>query len=239
MKLSQLDPGYLSMDSGKLQINGLYTRPDGQPLVLLSNVGYGSELQAAVYDDRTESLTLCLFARDWENSLGEGWPKEIELKMWVNGQIIPSLGMYRLPEPSAESLSFRLTQPVEYLTADQENPVRLLGAELYPCGVAWVLDWADYERYERDNREHDSLSEEEKAWLANQSIGYTSAQWQFRDSGLIYFADGSSLAFPAMSVSYGRDGEVLLNTEIFPQTIDLDSVTAVSLAGQTIEVNNQ
>ena len=236
VKLSELDPGYLSMDSGKLYINGLYTRPDGQPLVLLSNAGYGSELQAAVYDDRTESLTLCLFARDWKNSLGEGWPKEIELKMLVNGQVIPSLGVYQLPEPSSEGLSLRLAQPVEFLNRDQENPIRLLGAELYPCGAAWVLDWADYERYLEDNSNFNSLSQEEENWLAEQSMGYTSAQWQFKDSGLIYFADGSSLAFPAVSVSYGRDGGVLLNTEIFPQPIDLDSVTAVSLAGQMIEV---
>ncbi len=238
VKLSQLDPGYLSMDSGKLYINGVYTKSENEIMMIRSDSNPANTLRQA-YDAQSQSLTVCLWVSDYKNSLGEGWPKEIELKMTVNGQIIPSLGMYRLPEPEEESLSLRLTQPVEYLTADQENPVRLLGAELYPCGVAWVLDWADYERYERDNREHDSLSEEEKAWLANQSIGYTSAQWQFRDSGLIYFADGSSLAFPAMSVSYGRDGEVLLNTEIFPQTIDLDSVTAVSLAGQTIEVNNQ
>ncbi len=236
VKLSELDPGYLSMDSGKLYINGLYTRPDGQPLVLLSNAGYGSELQAAVYDDRTESLTLCLFARDWKNSLGEGWPKEIELKMLVNGQVIPSLGVYQLPEPSSEGLSLRLAQPVEFLNRDQENPIRLLGAELYPCGAAWVLNWADYERYLEDNSNFNSLSQEEENWLAEQSMGYTSAQWQFKDSGLIYFADGSSLAFPAVSVSYGRDGGVLLNTEIFLQPIDLDSVTAVSLAGQMIEV---
>ena len=236
VKLSDLDPGYLSMDSGKLHINGLYTRPDGQALVLLSNAGYGSELQAAVYDDQTESLTLCLFARDWKNSLGEGWPKEIELKMTVNGQVIPSLGVYQLPEPSSESLSLRLEEPVEFLNRDQENPIRLLGAELYPCGAAWVLEWADYQRYEQDNSNFNSLSEEEKNWLASQSVGYTSAQWQFIDSGLIYFDDGSSLAFPAVSVSYGREGGVLLNTEIFPQPIDLDSVAAVSLGGRTIEV---
>lgn len=239
VKLSELDPGYLSMDSGKLYINGVYTRPDGQPLVLLSNVGYGSELQAAVYDDQTESLTLCLFARDWENSLGEGWPKEIELKMWVNGQIIPSLGVYRLPEPEEESLSLRLTQPVEYLTADQENPVRLLGAELYPCGAAWALEWTDYERVMEGNRNLQALSEEEAQWVTNQTAGLSMAASEIQSMS-ISFADGSAMEVQrGEGGSYGADGLIYWNTWTFPQTIDLDSVTAVSLAGQTIEVNNQ
>ena len=64
VKLSELDPGYLSMDSGKLYINGLYTGPDGQPLVLLSNAGYGSELQAAVYDLSLIHIQMCIRDRD-------------------------------------------------------------------------------------------------------------------------------------------------------------------------------
>ncbi len=236
VKLSQLDPGYLSMDSGRLQINGLYTRPDGQPLVLLSNVGYGSELQAAVYDDQTESLTLCLFARDWENSLGEGWPKEIELKMTVNGQVIPSLGMYRLPEPSAESLSFRLDRPVEYDSPILDNPVRLLGAELYPGGAAWVLEWTDYEQVMEGNRNFPTLSEEEAQWVTDQTAGLSMAAYMVQSMS-ISFADGSSMeAQRGEGGSYGADGLIYWNTWTFPQPIDLSSVTAVNVGGQTIEV---
>lgn len=234
VRLSPLDEEYLSLQSGTLYINGVYAKSENEIMMIRSNTS-PSDMRQPFYDPETKSLTVCLWVRDYKNSLGEGWPKEIELKMTVNGQVIPSLGMYQLPEPSSDSLSFRLDQPVEYMTGDQENPIRLLGAELYPCGAAWVLEWQDYERYLEDNSNFNSLSQEEENWFAQQSIGFSNAGSRLQ-TGTVSFADGSSLDFPSRESIYYKDGLIYWNTWTFPQPIDLDSVTAVSLNGQTIEV---
>lgn len=234
VRLSPLDEEYMSLESGTLYINGVYAKSENEIMMIRSDTS-PSDMRQPFYDPETKSLTVCLWVRDYKNSLGEGWPKEIELKMTVNGQVIPSLGMYQLPEPSAESLSFRLDQPVEYMTGDQENPIRLLGAELYPCGAAWVLEWQDYERYLEDNSNFNSLSQEEENWFAKQSIGFSNADFRLQ-TGTVSFADGSSLDFPSRESAYYKDGLIYWNTWTFSQTIDLDSVTAVSLNGQRIEV---
>ena len=235
VKLSDLDPGYLSMDSGKLYINGVYTKSENEIMMIRSDSNPANTLRQ-VYDAQSQSLTVCLWVSDYKNSLGEGWPKEIELKMTVNGQVIPSLGMYQLPEPSAESLSFRLEEPVEYMTGDQENPIRLLGAELYPCGAAWVLEWTDYERVMEGNRNLPTLSEEEAQWVTDQTAGLSMAASEMQSMS-ISFADGSTMEVQrGEGGSYGADGLIYWNTWTFPRPIDLDSVTAVSVGGQTIEV---
>ena len=235
VKLSDLDPGYLSMDSGKLYINGVYTKSENEIMMIRSDSNPANTLRQ-VYDAQSQSLTVCLWVSDYKNSLGEGWPKEIELKMTVNGQVIPSLGMYQLPEPSAESLSFRLDQPVEYDSPIQDNPVRLLGAELYPSGAAWVLEWTDYERVMEGNRNLPTLSEEEAQWVTDQTAGLSMAASEMQSMS-ISFADGSTMEVQrGEGGSYGADGLIYWNTWTFPQPIDLDSVTAVSVGGQTIEV---
>lgn len=237
VRLSPLDEEYMSLESGTLYINGVYAKSENEIMMIRSDTS-PSDMRQPFYDPETKSLTVCLWVRDYKNSLGEGWPKEIELKMTVNGQVIPSLGMYQLPEPSAESLSFRLEEPVEYMTGDQENPIRLLGAELYPCGAAWVLEWQDYERYLEDNSNFNSLSQEEENWFAKQSIGFSNADFRLQ-TGTVSFADGSSLDFPSRESAYYKDGLIYWNTWTFSQTIDLDSVTAVSLNGQIIEVKSE
>ena len=237
VKLSDLDPGYLSMDSGKLYINGVYTKSENEIMMIRSDSNPANTLRQ-VYDAQSQSLTVCLWVSDYKNSLGEGWPKEIELKMTVNGQVIPSLGMYQLPEPSTESLSFRLAQPVEYDSPIQDNPVRLLGVELYPSGAAWVLEWTDYERVMEGNRNLPTLSEEEAQWVTNQTAGLSMAASEIQSMS-ISFADGSTMEVQhGEGGSYGADGLIYWNTWTFPQPIDLDSVTAVSVGGETIEVNN-
>lgn len=237
VKLSDLDPGYLSMDSGKLYINGVYTKSENEIIMIRSDSNPANTLRQ-VYDAQSQSLTVCLCVSDYKNSLGEGWPKEIELKMTVNGQVIPSLGMYQLPEPLSESLSLRLNQPVEYDSPILDNPVRLLGAELYPGGAAWVLEWTDYERVMEGNRNFPTLSEEEARWVTDQTAGLSMAASEMQSMS-ISFADGSTMeAQRGDGGSYGEDGLIYWNTWTFPQPIDLDSVTAVSLGGQTIEVNN-
>ena len=237
VKLSDLDPGYLSMDSGKLYINGVYTKSENEIMMIRSDSNPANTLRQ-VYDAQSQSLTVCLWVSDYKNSLGEGWPKEIELKMTVNGQVIPSLGMYQLPEPSVESLSFRLDQPVEYDSPIQDNPVRLLGAELYPGGAAWVLEWTDYERVMEGNRNFPTLSEEEAQWVTDQTAGLSMAASEMQSMS-ISFADGSTMEVQhGEGGSYGADGLIYWNTWTFPQPIDLDSVTAVSVGGEMIEVNN-
>lgn len=235
VKLSDLDPGYLSMDSGKLYINGVYTKSENEIIMIRSDSNPANMLRQ-VYDAQSQSLTVCLWVGDYKNSLGEGWPKEIELKMTVNGQVIPSLGMYQLPEPEENSLSLRLDQPVEYDSPIQDNPVRLLGAELYPSGAAWVLEWTDYERVMEGNRNLPTLSEEEAQWVTDQTAGLSMAASEMQSMS-ISFADGSTMEVQrGEGGSYGADGLIYWNTWTFPQPIDLDSVTAVSVGGQTIEV---
>lgn len=237
VKLSELDPGYLSMDSGKLYINGVYTKSENEIKMIRSDSNPANTLRQA-YDAQSQSLTVCLWVSDYKNSLGEGWPKEIELKMTVNGQVIPSLGMYQLPEPSAESLSFRLDQPVEYDSPIQDNPVRLLGAELYPSGAAWVLEWTDYEQVMEGNRNFPTLSEEEAQWVTDQTAGLSMAASEMQSMS-ISFADGSTMEVQrGEGGSYGADGLIYWNTWTFPQPIDLTGVTAVSVAGETIKVNS-
>ncbi len=238
VKLSELDPGYLSMDSGKLYINGVYTKSENEIVMIRSDSNPVNTLRQA-YDAQSQSLTICLRVGNWKDSLGEGWPKETELKMTVNGQVIPSLGMYQLPEPSSESLGFRLAQPVEYDSPMQDNPVRLLGAELYPCGAAWALEWTDYERVMEGNRNLQALSEEEAQWVTNQTAGLSMAASEMQSMS-ISFADGSAMEVQrGEGGSYGADGLIYWNTWTFPRPIDLNSVTAVSLNGQIIEVKSE
>ncbi|MEI3100286.1 MAG: hypothetical protein V8T45_00140 [Oscillospiraceae bacterium] len=108
------------------------------------------------YDEQSKTLTLCF--KEFMDEMGDQWPVEVDIKILLDGELLPGPGKLQLPEPQeTESLSLSLPQPVEYSLEGMDNSLYLLGVELKPYALAGVMSWAGYERFIGDVETWDDL----------------------------------------------------------------------------------
>lgn len=232
VKFSPIEPEHLK--NGALRINAIHTVSDSR----LALIPAGTQLDGtASYDEAGKTLTVCFYAANYREELGESWPLDVEVKMALYGNPLASPGSLSFPAPETESRQLMLDEPLEFSVEGLENPIRLMGVELRPCAVAALMEWQDSERFFHPGTDFSLLSDEDKEWISKVNTSFTQASLQCSSMG-IRFADGSS-----MNTSAGRygprfeDGLLMQWSYEFPQPIDLDAVASVTLGGKTVEIS--
>mgnify|MGYP002561218186 CR=1 FL=1 len=234
VNLSPMELEDLSPESNILSIMG--ERALGENSLSYIRASYRRDYQVKSYDKQSKTLTVCF--REFMDKMGDEWPVEVDVKMLLNGESLPGPGKLLLPEPQqTESLSLSFSEPVEYSRDGMDNPLYLLGVELKPCALGGVMSWADYERFREDGQNADKLSEAEAEWLYQTNTLFTQSTSIIVSRIIVYMDDGSRLEISASEAGLAEeDGKFVKWSNPFPRPIDLDSVTAVSVGGQTIEV---
>ncbi len=236
VNISPIEPEYLRPEYNYFSVMGERTLGENS-LSYIRAATYMDGYPVTVYDEQSKTLTLCF--KEFMDEMGDEWPVEVDIKMTLAGELLPGPGKLLLPEPKeTESLRLSLPQPVEYSLEGMDNPLYLLGVELKPYALAGVMSWADYERFIEDVENWDDLDEAEKEWSSRMNPLFAQTARQAMDSITVYLNDGSSIDIVTMLGPGEKDGKLLNWTYQFPQPIDFDSVAAVSLGGQTIEVNS-
>lgn len=232
VKFSPIEPEHLK--NGALRINAIHTVSDSR----LALIPAGTQLDGtASYDEAGKTLTVCFYAANYREELGESWPLDVEVKMALYGNPLASPGSLSFPAPETESRQLMLDEPLEFSVEGLENPIRLMGVELRPCAVAALMEWQDSERFFHPGTDFSLLSDEDKEWISKVNTSFTQASLQCSSMG-IRFADGSS-----MNTSAGRygprfeDGLLMQWSYEFPQPIDLAAVVSVTLGGKTVEIS--
>lgn len=236
VNLSPMELEDLRPESNILSIMG--ERALGENGLSYIRASYRRDYQVKSYDEQSKTLTVCF--RESMDKMGDAWPVEVDVKMLLNGESLPGPGKLLLPEPQqTESLSLSSPEPVEYSREGMDNPLYLLGVELEPCALGGVMSWADYERFREDGQNADKLSEAEEEWLYQTNTLFTQSTSIAVSGIIVYMDDGSRLEISASEGGLTEeDGKFITWSNPFPRPIDLDSVTSVSVDGQTIEVNN-
>ncbi len=236
VNISPVEPEYLRPEYNYFSVMGERTLGENS-FSYIRAATYMDGYPVTAYDEQSKTLTLCF--KEFMDEMGDEWPVEVDVKMLLDGELLPGPGKLQLPEPQeTESLNLSLPQPVEYSLEGMDNSLYLLGVELKPYALAGVMSWADYERFIEDVENWDDLDKAEKEWSGRMNPLFAQTAWQAMQSITVYLDDGSSIDVVTMFGPGEEEGRLLNWTYQFPQPIDLDSVTAVSVGGQTIEVNN-
>ncbi len=236
VNISPVEPEYLRPEYNYFSVMGERTLGENS-LSYIRAATYMDGYPVTAYDEQSKTLTLCF--KEFMDEMGDEWPVEVDVKMLLDGELLPGPGKLQLPEPQeTESLSLSLPQPVEYSLEGMDNSLYLLGVELKPYALAGVMGWADYERFIGDVENWDDLDKAEKEWSGRMNPLFAQTAWQAMQSITVYLDDGSSIDVVTMFGPGEEEGRLLNWTYQFPQPIDFDSVAAVSVGGQTIEVNN-
>ena len=236
VNISPVEPEYLRPEYNYFSVMGERTLGENS-FSYIRAATYMDGYPVTAYDEQSKTLTLCF--KEFMDEMGDEWPVEVDVKMLLDGELLPGPGKLQLPEPQeTESLSLSLPQPVEYSLEGMDNSLYLLGVELKPYALAGVMSWADYERFIGDVENWDDLDKAEKEWSGRMNPLFAQTAWQAMQSITVYLDDGSSIDVVTMFGPGEEEGRLLNWTYQFPQPIDFDSVAAVSVGGQTIEVNN-
>ena len=234
VNISPVEPEYLRPEYNYFNVMGERTLGENS-LSYIRAATYMDGYPVTVYDEQSKTLTLCF--KEFMDEMGDEWPVEVDIKMTLDGELLPGPGKLLLPEPKeTESLSLSLPQPVEYSLEGMDNPLCLLGVELKPYALAGLMSWADYERFIEDVENWDDLDEAEKEWSSRMNPLFAQTARQAMDSITVYLDDGSSIDIVTMLGPGEEDGKLLNWTYQFPQPIDFDSIAAVSLGGQTVRL---
>ncbi len=236
VNISPVEPEYLRPEYNYFSVMGERTLGENS-FSYIRAATYMDGYPVTAYDEQSKTLTLCF--KEFMDEMGDEWPVEVDVKMLLDGELLPGPGKLQLPEPQeTESLSLSLPEPVEYSLEGMDNSLYLLGVELKPYALAGVMSWADYERFIGDVENWDDLDKAEKEWSGRMNPLFAQTAWQAMQSITVYLDDGSSIDVVTMFGPGEEEGRLLNWTYQFPQPIDFDSVAAVSVDGQTIEVNN-
>lgn len=234
VNISPVEPEYLRPEYNYFSVMGERTLGENS-FSYIRAATYMDGYPVTAYDEQSKTLTLCF--KEFMDEMGDEWPVEVDVKMLLDGELLPGPGKLQLPEPQeTESLSLSLPQPVEYSLEGMDNSLYLLGVELKPYALAGVMSWADYERFIGDVENWDDLDKAEKEWSGRMNPLFAQTAWQAMQSITVYLDDGSSIDVVTMFGPGEEEGRLLNWTYQFPQPIDFDSVAAVSVGGQTIEV---
>lgn len=233
VNLSPMELEDLRPESNILSIMG--ERALGENGLSYIRASYRRDYQVKSYDEQSKTLTVCF--RESMDKMGDAWPAEVDVKMLLNGESLPGPGKLLLPEPQeTESLSLSFPEPVEYSREGMDNPLYLLGVELKPYALAGVMSWADHQRFREDVDNWDNLDEAEREWSSRMNPLFAQTSAQAMDNITVHLDDGSSIEITTVLGPGGENDRLLNWSNPFPRPIDLDSVTAVSVDGQTIEV---
>lgn len=194
--------------------------------------------QPLFYDEQTKTLMVSFPIFNYKEILGDAWPLEMTVKMACKGQVLPSPGSFLLPAPVEESRSIQFAEPLAYEDDWLENPIYITGLELSPGGAAWLVEWADMERYYHPGVDWSALSGTEREWISQAGSSLLSATGRTISGTVLHFRDGSQFQILDQELgAYLGNNQYAYYTD-WPANapIDIDAVTAITIGGRTISL---
>ena len=126
--------------------------------------------------------------------------------------------------------------PLEFQCEELGKTGRVLGVELHPSSMTWLLEHEDADRFYYDLEHWKELSSEELDWLQAVQAPWANAIDRVA-RGILHMDDGTD--FDVLSAESGiyEDGIVKRYSQWELQTIDINTVTAITVGGTRIELN--
>ena len=202
------------------------------------------EKGSPAYDEASKTLTckssFLLEELERENA---GFPLEITVVRSVGGDgvrtfdYLEELGRFTIEEgPALQSRICLFDTPVDFTCEELGKTGRVLGVELHPSSMTWLLEHEDADRFYYDLSHWQALSAEETDWLQAVQVPWANAIDQAA-RGILHMADGTD--FDVLSAESGiyEDGIVKRYSQWELQTIDISTVTAITVCGTRVELN--
>lgn len=202
------------------------------------------EKGSPAYDEASKTLTckssFLLAELERENA---GFPLEVTVVRSVGGDgvrtfdYLEELGRFTIEEgPALQSRICLFDTPVDFTCEELGKTGRVLGVELHPSSMTWLLEHEDADRFYYDLSHWQALSAEESDWLQAVQVPWANAIDQAA-RGILHMADGTD--FDVLSAESGiyEDGIVKRYSQWELQTIDINTVTAITVCGTRVELN--
>ena len=202
------------------------------------------EKGSPAYDEASKALTckssFLLKELERENA---GFPLEVTVVRSVGGDgvrtfdYLEKLGHFTIEEgPALQSRICLFDTPVDFSCEELGKTGRVLGVELHPSSMTWLLEHEDADRFYYDLSHWQALSAEEMDWLQAVQTPWANAIDQAA-RGILHMADGTD--FDVLSAESGiyEDGIVKRYSQWELQTIDINTVTAITVCGTRVELN--
>ncbi len=197
-----------------------------------------------LYDEASKTLT-CESSFLLEELAREhaGFPLEVTVRRRVGGDgirtfdYLEELGRFTIEEgPAMQSRVCLFDTPLEFQCEELGKTGRVLGVELHPSSMTWLLEHEDADRFYYDLEHWKELSSEELDWLQAVQAPWANAIDRVA-RGILHMDDGTD--FDVLSAESGiyEDGIVKRYSQWELQTIDINTVTAITVGGTRIELN--
>lgn len=197
-----------------------------------------------LYDEASKTLTCrcAIFLGELEQQ-NAGFPLEVTVIRLVGGDGMSTydyreeLGRFTIEKGAAlQSRVCLFDTPVEFQCEDLGKSGRVLGIELHPSSMTWLLEHEDADRFYYDLEHWKELSSEELDWLQAVQAPWANAIDRAA-RGILHMDDGTD--FDVLSAESGiyEDGIVKRYSQWELQTIDINAVTAITVGGTRIELN--
>lgn len=197
-----------------------------------------------LYDEASKTLT-CESSFLLEELAREhaGFPLEVTVVRSVGGDgvrtfdYLEELGRFTIEEgPALQSRVCLFETPVDFICEELGKTGRVLGVELHPSSMTWLLEHEDADRFYYDLSHWQELSDEEMDWLQAVQAPWANAIDRAA-RGILHMDDGTD--FDVLSAESGiyEDGIVKRYSQWELQTIDINAVTAITVGGTRIELN--
>lgn len=197
-----------------------------------------------LYDEASKTLT-CESSFLLEELAREhaGFPLEVTVRRRVGGDgirtfdYLEELGRFTIEEgPAMQSRVCLFDTPLEFQCEELGKTGQVLGVELHPSSMTWLLEHEDADRFYYDLEHWIELSSEELDWLQAVQAPWANAIDRAA-RGILHMADGTD--FDVLSAESGiyEDGIVKRYSQWELQTIDINAVTAITVGGTRIELN--
>lgn len=186
-----------------------------------------------MYDRETKTVTMVsnFPLRDLET----GKPIEVTVRRWADEKVI---GSFTFEIKDLETRTCMFAIPLEFVNEELGNGGRVLGIELSPTGMTWLLEHDDADRfyYSSTGARFEDLPEAEQEWVRQVNGPWARAIARVTQ-GTLHMADGTDFELPSAESGAYENGIVKRYSNFYMQTIDIDAVTAITINGTRIELN--
>ena len=194
------------------------------------------------YDEQTQSVTLnvVLLTGSLEYDLSK--PTELSIcAVTANGgdpsdmETTTEYGTVTLEPVETQMLKLYFPESVEFENPETGGHGQVIGAEIYPTAIGWLIRHDDSELIYYSISSDTSLSQDEKDRRIALSLTWLNAIDAVLNSAQLNFSDGSSFKTPVTLSADYADGVSRCNC-MWDKTIDIGSIESVTIGGVTIPV---
>lgn len=146
---------------------------------------------------------------------------------------VENLGTIRLEPIDQSCLSIRFPEPVTFENSETGGKGCILGADIYPTGVNWIIKHEGMEDIYYLDGDSPKLSGEE---LISLQSSWCNAIDKALSDASIQYSDGSSVEISAGVIKLDYDGERIKCPISLSKTVDLTRISSLTVLGQTINI---